>query len=196
MRTEALLEATAPAVPSGQAAPAARAPARPRRRRYWVDRASQLPTTMLAVLATAAFIILFNLTLGDLTTARREQIAASAPALERRLRSEDRAFLRSIAILSGVFAVCVSVGMVFLTKRSAGPSRRIQAHLEKLARGDLESTVQLRERVEKMYGAEVAAILPLNFEIVRLASSSIFVNRCPDHPMTHALNQVAARVMA
>jgi MinD-like ATPase involved in chromosome partitioning or flagellar assembly len=57
-------------------------------------------------------------------------------------------------------------------------------------------TVQLRERVEKAYGAEVAAILPLNYEIVRLASNGIFVNRHPEHPMTLALKQVAERVMA
>jgi MinD-like ATPase involved in chromosome partitioning or flagellar assembly len=57
-------------------------------------------------------------------------------------------------------------------------------------------TVQLRERVEKMYGADVAAVLPLNYEIVRMASSGIFVNRYPDHPMTQALHQVATRVMS
>jgi MinD-like ATPase involved in chromosome partitioning or flagellar assembly len=56
--------------------------------------------------------------------------------------------------------------------------------------------VQLRERVEQLYETDVAAILPLNYEIVRLASSGIFVNRFPDHPMTLALKQVAARVMA
>ena len=52
-------------------------------------------------------------------------------------------------------------------------------------------TAQLREQVEKMYEAEVAAMLPMNYEIVRLASSGIFVNRFPDHPMTQALQQVA-----
>jgi MinD-like ATPase involved in chromosome partitioning or flagellar assembly len=57
-------------------------------------------------------------------------------------------------------------------------------------------TLQLRERVEKAYGAEVVAMLPMNYEIVRLASSGIFANRYPDHPMTLALNQVAERVMA
>jgi MinD-like ATPase involved in chromosome partitioning or flagellar assembly len=57
-------------------------------------------------------------------------------------------------------------------------------------------TVQLRERVEKSYGAEVAALLPMNYEIVRLASSGIFVNRFPDHPMTLALKQVAKRLMS
>ena len=44
--------------------------------------------------------------------------------------------------------------------------------------------------------AEVVAMLPLNYEIVRLASSGIFVNRFPDHPMTLALKQVAERLMA
>jgi MinD-like ATPase involved in chromosome partitioning or flagellar assembly len=57
-------------------------------------------------------------------------------------------------------------------------------------------TAQLRDRVEKAYGAEVAALLPMNFEIVRVASSGIFVNRHPDHPMTLGLKQVAERVMA
>jgi hypothetical protein len=36
----------------------------------------------------------------------------------------------------------------------------------------------------------------MNYEIVRLASSGIFVNRYPEHPMTLALKQVAERVMA
>jgi len=57
-------------------------------------------------------------------------------------------------------------------------------------------TAQLREQVEKTFQAEVAAILPINFEIVRLASSGIFVNRHPDHPMTLGLKQVAQRVMS
>jgi MinD-like ATPase involved in chromosome partitioning or flagellar assembly len=57
-------------------------------------------------------------------------------------------------------------------------------------------TVQLRERVEQAYGAEVAALFPMNYEIVRLASSGIFVNRFPDHPMTLALKQLAKRLTA
>lgn len=57
-------------------------------------------------------------------------------------------------------------------------------------------TVQLRARVESAYGADVVAMLPMNFEIVRVASSGIFVNRFPEHPMTLVLKQVAQRVMA
>jgi septum site-determining protein MinD len=55
---------------------------------------------------------------------------------------------------------------------------------------------QLRERVEETFQAEVVALLPMNYEIVRVASSGIFVNRFPDHPMTLGLKQVAQRVMA
>jgi septum site-determining protein MinD len=54
---------------------------------------------------------------------------------------------------------------------------------------------QLRQRVEELYGAEVAALLPMNYEIVRVASGGIFVNRFPEHPMTLALKQVAARLL-
>ena len=53
--------------------------------------------------------------------------------------------------------------------------------------------VQLRERVEELYQAEVAALLPLNTKSSALASGGIFVNRFPDHPMTLALKQVAER---
>lgn len=57
-------------------------------------------------------------------------------------------------------------------------------------------TVQLRQHVEETFQADVVALLPLNFEIVRLASSGLFVNRFPDHPMSLGLKQVAERIMA
>lgn len=57
-------------------------------------------------------------------------------------------------------------------------------------------TVQLRQHVEETFQADVVALLPLNFEIVRLASSGLFVNRFPDHPMSLGLKQVAERITA
>lgn len=53
----------------------------------------------------------------------------------------------------------------------------------------------LRERVESSYKAEVAALLPMNYDIVRLASGGIFVNRYPEHPWTLGLKQVALRLV-
>lgn len=52
----------------------------------------------------------------------------------------------------------------------------------------------LRERVEGMYQAEVAAVLPLNTEMVRLASSDIFCQRFPEHPFSQELQQLAKRL--
>lgn len=54
----------------------------------------------------------------------------------------------------------------------------------------------LREQVKDMFQTEVAAILPLNTEMVRLASGGIFCNRFPDHPFTKELERVAKRILA
>ncbi|MBX3436048.1 MAG: MinD/ParA family protein [Planctomycetaceae bacterium] len=52
--------------------------------------------------------------------------------------------------------------------------------------------VRLKEKIEDAYQAKVVAMLPLNHEIVRLASAGLFVNRFPDHPFTRELGLVAA----
>lgn len=54
----------------------------------------------------------------------------------------------------------------------------------------------LKQRIESNYTATVAAILPLNYEMVRIASSGIFVNRYPEHPFTLELERVASQIMA
>ena len=59
----------------------------------------------------------------------------------------------------------------------------------------LENRV-LKDHLERTYGAEVAAVFPLNFEIVELASSAIFVLKFPEHPFTDQINKVADRVMS
>lgn len=54
----------------------------------------------------------------------------------------------------------------------------------------------LRERVEKAYGAEVAAMMPLNVEMARLASAGLFANRFPEHPLTRVLHGAAERILS
>ncbi len=58
----------------------------------------------------------------------------------------------------------------------------------------LENRV-LKDHLERTYDAEVAAVFPLNFEIVELASSSIFALKYPEHPFTEQINKVADRVL-
>jgi septum site-determining protein MinD len=55
---------------------------------------------------------------------------------------------------------------------------------------------EVRQRVEATYHAEVAAVLPHSDDLMALASAGIFALRCPDHPMTSALAQVAAALIA
>jgi MinD-like ATPase involved in chromosome partitioning or flagellar assembly len=56
--------------------------------------------------------------------------------------------------------------------------------------------ISLRKQVESAYGAEVIGMLPLNSEMARLGSQSIFANCYPDHPFTQELEVVAHRVLA
>jgi septum site-determining protein MinD len=53
----------------------------------------------------------------------------------------------------------------------------------------------LREQVEDMYQAEVAALLPLSTEMARMASGDIFTNRFPNHPLSQELQAIAKRLV-
>jgi septum site-determining protein MinD len=52
----------------------------------------------------------------------------------------------------------------------------------------------LAANVELLFGTPVAAVLPLNTEMVRLASGDLFVNRHPEHPFSLQLASVARRI--
>lgn len=54
---------------------------------------------------------------------------------------------------------------------------------------------EVRARVEKTYNCPVAAVLPHSDEMMVLASAGIFVVRYPNHPVSMALRQVAARLI-
>jgi MinD-like ATPase involved in chromosome partitioning or flagellar assembly len=54
---------------------------------------------------------------------------------------------------------------------------------------------RLKEHVEATYKVKVAATLPLNSEIVQVASSDLFINLMPDHPFTRELKLAAKRLM-
>jgi MinD-like ATPase involved in chromosome partitioning or flagellar assembly len=54
----------------------------------------------------------------------------------------------------------------------------------------------VRARVEATYQAEVAAVLPHSDDMMALGSAGIFALRCPDHPLSTALQQVATSLVA
>jgi len=54
---------------------------------------------------------------------------------------------------------------------------------------------EVKKKVEETYGCEVAGVLPLSEDMVRLASAGIFCLRYPDHPVTQELHRIAARII-
>jgi len=52
----------------------------------------------------------------------------------------------------------------------------------------------LKENVELTYNTDVAAILPISNEMIRLASQGIFALRFPNHPFTKKLEQIVAKI--
>ncbi len=54
----------------------------------------------------------------------------------------------------------------------------------------------LQQRVEKIYDAPVAAILPLSEEVARLQSTDIFSLRYPDHPVSEGIRRIVAHIEA
>ena len=55
---------------------------------------------------------------------------------------------------------------------------------------------EVRERVEKAYDCDVAAVLPHSDSMMALGSSDIFVLQYPNHSITSQLENVANRLMA
>ena len=54
----------------------------------------------------------------------------------------------------------------------------------------------LREQVESAYKAPVVGMLPLSNEMAVLASSGLFVNGHPDHPLTRELRQIRDQILS
>jgi MinD-like ATPase involved in chromosome partitioning or flagellar assembly len=54
---------------------------------------------------------------------------------------------------------------------------------------------EVKARVERTYGVEVAAVIPHSDEMMTLASEGVFVLRFPNHPITQTLKELADSLM-
>jgi MinD-like ATPase involved in chromosome partitioning or flagellar assembly len=54
---------------------------------------------------------------------------------------------------------------------------------------------EVKEKVEETYGCEVAAVLPLSEDVVRLASAGIFCLCYADHLFTQGLSKIATKLL-
>jgi MinD-like ATPase involved in chromosome partitioning or flagellar assembly len=55
---------------------------------------------------------------------------------------------------------------------------------------------RVKEKMEEVYDCEVAAVLPLSEDVVRLASAGIFCLHYPDHPFTQGLLDIAGKILS
>jgi septum site-determining protein MinD len=55
---------------------------------------------------------------------------------------------------------------------------------------------QIKAHIEETYRCEVGAVLPHSGEMMRLGSAAVFALRYPEHPITLALQQVTASMLA
>jgi MinD-like ATPase involved in chromosome partitioning or flagellar assembly len=56
--------------------------------------------------------------------------------------------------------------------------------------------VEIKKGIEEQFGAPVAGVLPLSFDIADNASSDLFSLRYPDHPWSQELRKVARAVLS
>jgi MinD-like ATPase involved in chromosome partitioning or flagellar assembly len=54
---------------------------------------------------------------------------------------------------------------------------------------------EVKQKVEKTYGCQVAGILPLSEDVVRLASAGIFCLHYPDRPVSRELRRIADQIL-
>ncbi len=54
---------------------------------------------------------------------------------------------------------------------------------------------EVKKRVGETYSCEVAGVLPLSKEMIRLGSAGIFCLRYPDHSFTATIREIASKVM-
>jgi MinD-like ATPase involved in chromosome partitioning or flagellar assembly len=55
---------------------------------------------------------------------------------------------------------------------------------------------EVKKKVESIYNAEVAAILPHSDEMMTLASSGVFIQKYPDHPIAEQYRNLVKKLMA
>ena len=72
---------------------------------------------------------------------------------------------------------------------------RLEAERDTLEIALTRFAADVKVRIETTYNAEVATVLPHSDELMLLASASIFVLQYPQHPVTAAYQQLAAKLM-
>lgn len=150
--------------PSGTE-PETAAPQRPHvaRRHYLIDRKRQLRTAFLTTSLVAVLLILVNLGFTLLRTSQTSFLAASAPQLKQVLEKQDSTFSLIMVVTSVVLVIAVAFATVLQTHRTAGAVYAVKQRLQRVADGDLQVRLKLRQRdnlqdLEEPFNAMMATL--------------------------------------
>ncbi len=115
-----------------------------KRRHFLVDRRRQLAATVRIV--GLVFILLFtlNAVIAWQSYTTTNQVLSTNPEIGERMRAND---LRNLAIMGGISLIILAmvvVRSIMLTHRTAGAVFKVAQCMEKIASGDFEVTLRLR----------------------------------------------------
>lgn len=114
------------------------------RRRFLVDRRSQLRAGLLTSAVALVLLLLLNLSLYSVRSRQTAALAGDIPELDSLLRAQDRAEFSLVALASIVFLIAVFVVTILETHKTAGASVNLRQCLARIAAGDLDVQLRLR----------------------------------------------------
>jgi nitrogen fixation/metabolism regulation signal transduction histidine kinase len=115
-----------------------------RRRHFLVDHRRQLAATIRVGSLVLVLLITINAVMALHSYTTTSQIMATNPEIGERMRAAD---LRNLAIMAGISLIILSmvvVRSIMLTHRTAGAVYKVAQCLEKIASGDFDVTLRLR----------------------------------------------------
>jgi methyl-accepting chemotaxis protein len=115
------------------------------RRRYLVDRKTQLRASALILGTALVLIVLLNLSLHSARTSSAAVIVSEQPGLENVLTVEGRVELVLVAVASIVFLVAVLLFTILETHKTAGAAWNLTQQLCRIEYGDFTANLVLRK---------------------------------------------------
>jgi hypothetical protein len=114
------------------------------RRRFIIDRRSQLRAAALTTAAALVLLVLLNLSLHGARARSAAVVLHDAPELAPLIRSQNRTELGLVAIASVVFLLGVVTVTVLETHKTAGAAFNVARHLRAIREGRYRARLKLR----------------------------------------------------
>lgn len=115
-----------------------------RRRKFLVDRRSQLIPTFKVAGLVLVLLLLLNLFVALLGSLENRTIVASAPELRETLHQTEVKSMMILGVASLLFLAMVVIRSIMLTHRTSGAAYKLSQRLAKVTAGQYDTTLKLR----------------------------------------------------